>query len=364
MNEEARESIIPLFFTLIKCGIGTEEKLPCVPSREQWDELYDIACKQTLQGIAFCGIERIPAEQRPYKELMFKWFHIVEEIKKKNRELNKTATIISRKFADEGFRSCILKGQGIAMYYANPELRVPGDIDIWIEGGFKKVYRYIKNICPEVRPTYHHVDFPVNPHVEIEVHFTPTWMNSPIKNRWLQNFFSKCSEEQFGNNPASQCDAFHSPATAFNRVYILLHIYRHFQEGIGMRQMLDYYYILAAGATEEEKRSFIQTIKRLGMMKFAAAVMYAMQQMFSIDEKFLLVAPNKAEGEFLIREIMIAGNFGKYDHRYKALSKENDFKHFTNSLRRMSRLIRHYPSEFLWSPYFKVWHYFWRKSKK
>ena len=35
------------------------------------------------------------------------------------------------------------------------------------------------------------------------------------------------------------------PSIRFNTVYSLLHIFRHvFHEGIGLRQLLDYYYIL------------------------------------------------------------------------------------------------------------------------
>ena len=56
---------IRLFFALIRCGIGKDDRLPATPSKEQWDELFDIACKQTLQGIAYAGIEKLPKNNVP-----------------------------------------------------------------------------------------------------------------------------------------------------------------------------------------------------------------------------------------------------------------------------------------------------------
>lgn len=35
------------------------------------------------------------------------------------------------------------------------------------------------------------------------------------------------------------------PMTSFNVIYILSHLYRHvFTEGIGLRQLIDYYFVL------------------------------------------------------------------------------------------------------------------------
>ena len=63
-------SIIELFFHLIRCGIGKENALPRVPSESEWGELFEIAKKQTLAGIAFAGIEQLPQEQRPPKVII------------------------------------------------------------------------------------------------------------------------------------------------------------------------------------------------------------------------------------------------------------------------------------------------------
>ena len=356
-------TITELFFHLVRCGIGKQDKLPYTPDAQEWSELFDIAEQQTLTGITFAGIEKLPAEQRPPKKILLSWHSACEQIKEKSIDLNKRCVAVSKKFNQLGFRNTVLKGQGVAQCYPTPNLRTPGDIDIWLEGGSERILAYIKKCFPKCKPTYHHVDFPISKEIEIEVHFTPSWMHNPFANRRLQRFFEENADRQFGNIIATAQGSFAAPTAAFNRVYILLHIYRHlFQEGIGLRQLLDYYFVLQQEATETEKKECHRLLRRFGLESFAAAATYVLQKIFGLETDRQIVAPDKRRGEFLLKEVMLAGNFGKHDSRYTIVSKEKEFAHFLNSMRRIARLIFQYPGEALWSPYFKTKHYFWRKK--
>ncbi|MBO5866038.1 MAG: nucleotidyltransferase family protein [Bacteroidaceae bacterium] len=361
-NTEKEPSVIELFFSLIRCGIGKQQRLPYTPDAQQWNELFEIAQKQTLTGIAFAGIERLPKEQRPAKELLLQWYSLSIAIKNKNGELNNKCAIVSKKFKSEGFNNCILKGQGIAQLYPDPTLRTPGDIDIWLDGGDTKAINYVKRFFPDCTPTYHHVDFPIAANLEIEIHYRPSWSYNPFANKRLQRFFKENAATQFRNDTTTAQGTFTAPTATFNRVYILMHIYRHlFQEGIGLRQLLDYYFVLQQETTTLEKKEYRKLLKRFGLKNFAAATTYVLQKTFGLESEKQIVAPDKRRGEFLLKEVMLAGNFGKYDNRYNIVSQENEFEHFLNSMRRITRLIFQYPGETLWSPYFKIWHYLWRK---
>ena len=154
-----------------------------------------------------------------------------------------------------------------------------------------------------------------------------------------------------------------TPTLAFNRVYILVHIYRHlFHEGIGLRQLLDYYFVLHQGFTEEERTETMRTLRSLRMERFAAAVMWMLQEVYGMEDRYLLTAPNEKEGSFLLSEIMLAGNFGHYDERIKRVANESAFHTFYRRVARNFRFVRSYPSEVLWSPLFKLWHWAWRRS--
>jgi hypothetical protein len=269
---------------------------------------------------------------------------------------------VSQKFRSEGFENCILKGQGLAQLYPEPALRMPGDIDIWLGGGDEKAIGYVRRFFPECRPTYHHVDFPISSDLEIEIHYRPSWTYNPFVNKRLQRFFLSLECEQFNNYVTTPEGCFPVPTMLFNRVYILLHIYRHlFFEGIGLRQILDYYYVLQQGMTDDERVELVSVLKRLKLMRFAGALVYVMQKVFGLEEKYAFVKPNARLGEFLLKEVMIAGNFGKYDHRYSLGEHKYSFNRAVETMKRNMTLITRFPSEILWSSYFKVWHYCWRK---
>ena len=407
-----------LFFELLQVAIGNRRELSHTPSTAEWTDLYTLAQKQTLVGIAFRGIEQLPAEQRPPKSLLMQWYMATERIKALNADLDRKALMVANKFLEEGFPGMVLKGQGVAKLYRethpNPpckggdagiadghpdgkfsilnsqfsikEYRTPGDIDIWLQGSREEVLDYVRHHVPDCKPVYHHVDFPVVDGLDIEVHFTPSWMNSPVTNRrlqrWLKGYGLTVNGEEVrinrakGTSSSSEATINRStaafthytelpaPSLAFNRVYILVHIYRHlFHEGIGLRQLLDYYFVLTQGLTEEERAETMRTLRSLHMQRFTAAVMWVLQQVYGMDSRYLLTTPDEREGRFLLSEIMLAGNFGHYDERLQHERGESALHWGLRKVKRNFRFVFSYPSEVLWSPIFKLWHWVWRRRQ-
>ena len=82
-------------------------------------------------------------------------------IEQHNRDINTNSENIEKKIKEAGFSNTILKGQGISLLYPNPLHRMPGDIDIWLEGGREKIMTFVRQIFPNAGARYHHVDFPV-----------------------------------------------------------------------------------------------------------------------------------------------------------------------------------------------------------
>lgn len=364
--------MVSIFFELLQIAIGNKTGFSLAPTEGEWRELFVLAQKQALTGIAFLGVERLSKEERPPKELILQWYAATERIKGENEILDKQALMVANRFLRDGFCSVILKGQGIAKLYPKGEYRTPGDIDIWLDGKREDIEKYVKAVVPDCKIVYHHVDFLPIGNTEIEVHFTPSWMNNYITNRRLQKFFHRQRKEMFSryrdmkgtDGKSAGLDVIPVPTLGFNRVYILVHIYRHlFGEGIGLRQLMDYYYVLCQGFTEEERIETISVLKSLGMERFAAATMYVLQTVFGMEDRFLLLKPDEKEGRFLLDEIMMAGNFGHHDPRIKRVSNESTLHIFCRRVWRNFRFIGSYPSEVIWSPLFKLWHYVWRKSR-
>ena len=235
-----------IFFEFLRFCIGSAKEIPGSLKEADWKELYAIAKKQALLGVLFHGIRRLPKELAPEQKLLMQWMVMAEQIRKQNIRLFQDSVKVCQNFENEGFANCILKGQGNALLYPDPYMRTPGDIDIYLSGGRRKIMKYVDQVCQNQVMRYHHVDFPVMK-TAIEVHFTPSYMFCPIHNRRMQKWFEEVMGEQC-NHRVSLPDGYgeiHVPQVSFNVIYILSHLYRHiFTEGIGLRQLLDYYYVV------------------------------------------------------------------------------------------------------------------------
>ena len=236
-----------IFFDFLRFCIGSDSEIPSSLKEADWKKLYAIAKKQCLVGILFDGIKKLPAEHVGMKkELLLQWMAESQMLEKANVRLNDVAIQVSEWFRKKGFRTCILKGQGNALMYPNPYSRTPGDIDIWVEGGDKRVISFVRSISPHEKACYHHIEFPSYKGVEVEVHYRPSFLLCFWHNRRLQKYYERVKEEQFSHRVMlGEQGEVAIPTAEFNIIFQLTHIYDHLMnEGIGLRQLVDYYYVL------------------------------------------------------------------------------------------------------------------------
>ena len=236
-----------IFIDFLRFCIGSVKEIPGSLKEADWQELYAIAKKQCLVGILFDGIKKLPAEHVGMKkELLLQWMAESQMLEKANVRLNDAAIQVSEWFRKKGFRTCILKGQGNALMYPNPYSRTPGDIDIWVEGEDKRVISFVRSISPHEKACYHHIEFPSYKGVEVEVHYRPSFLLCFWHNRKLQKYYERVKEEQFSHRVMlGEQGEIAIPTAEFNIIFQLTHIYAHLMnEGIGLRQLVDYYYAL------------------------------------------------------------------------------------------------------------------------
>ena len=219
-----------------------------------WQELYSFASKQALLGLCFEGIERLGKEypeelkQNPIgRELLMTWMGKAQQIHRQNMKVNAVAGKLFAMLREDGMRCCVLKGQGNALMYPNPYSRTPGDIDVWIDASRERIMEYAQKkfeLGDNIR--LQHLETSLDG-VPVELHFFPCSMNNPIYHARLQKWFRRNADLQCSNIvglPAGAGDIA-IPTMAFNVVYQLTHLYHHFfDEGIGMRQIIDYYYVV------------------------------------------------------------------------------------------------------------------------
>lgn len=375
--------------------------------------MFQMAREQALVGVFTDAVCRLPEEMRPPRKPLARLCSEVMMIEDTNKVLFRKCCELTTALAADGFDVCVLKGQGMALLYPKPLLRQSGDIDVWMKPTIAEtadmiaqasakhaeepiedtLYNYARTRGEIDDACYHHLGIKLsissnangglciqssdNDKDEVEMHFRPSFMFSPRHNKRMQQWFDEQWPTMKANTiavPASICPhtkdtpdndcpmSFHCPTPQFNVIFALTHIYRHlFDEGIGLRQLLDYYYVLMAfNAETRDNNAAVQetkgTLRNLGLYGLARAVMYVLHVVFALPEAEMIVPIDTRCGKFLLKEIMQAGNFGKFDARFEIPANETPLHKFFRKQSRGLRLLRYFPGEELWQPYFRIWH--------
>ena len=245
---------ITAIFAFLKYCLESKENMSRVIAGMNWQELYSFASKQALLGLCFDGIERLGKEypeelkQNPIgRELLITWMGKAQQICRQNMKVNAVASKLFSMLRENGMRCCVLKGQGNALMYPNPYSRTPGDIDVWIDASRERIMEYAQKkfeLGDDIRLQHQETSLDGVP---VELHFFPCSMNNPIYHARLQKWFRRNADLQCSHivRLPDEAGDIAIPTTAFNVVYQLTHLYHHFfDEGIGMRQIIDYYVVM------------------------------------------------------------------------------------------------------------------------
>lgn len=419
----AEEMLQKLFYELIQVAISQRSCLSRALTMEEWKGLYGLLKKHALLGIGYVAIQKLPREQWPQKTMILQWVAIAQQIRQRNLELSEECNEVVTILKHDGIESVVIKGQSNLENYPEElrDFRSTGDIDLWtkltndsgipiaVRQGDSVEYEYYKGVrgiieyarlqCrlkgdkSQFKPLYYHVEYHTDKGTEVEMHYRPSFLCSPIRNMRVQRWF----KEQFDVCLKNNCQlGFPVLTSSVNVVYQLVHLYRHvFEGGIGLRQLMDYYFALRVwhndvmeckdlqsqgmwseglGTPVMSAQEVMAVLRSFGMGKFASAVMFVLHEVFAIptqlsikDERlmindcpWMICYPNEKEGKKLLAEIMQGGNFGQYDTRDVALKKGGMVMHGVWKLKRVMRLVRSYPEEALWEPVFRVYHLIWR----
>lgn len=355
------KKVLEGFFGLLRFSVGESDDFSIALTSDEWIGVFKKAQQQALLGLLFFGVAKHGHLQIP-RELVLKWYEVSEQVRRMNIRCNRAAVEVQRLFAEQGIDCCILKGQGNTLNYPSPYIRMCGDVDVWVDGGVRNVLAWVRQRVPEARCDCHHVEFKEVGGVEVEVHFLPVFTNNMIRSRRMERWFYRMAKEQYEHvvTLPEGVGTISVPTHAFNRIFQMAHISHHlFYEGIGLRQIVDYYFVLKQGFSEEERMRDEALLKEFGLYELAGAVMYVLQTVLQMKECEMIVAPDVRRGRFVLQELMLSGNFGWYDER--GGQGRSWMSRNMKRLMRDVRMLRYFPSECLWEPVFRVYHFIWRR---
>ncbi len=386
------------FFELLQVALGNKDRLSSVPSPDEWAAIYNESERQTVTGVMLHGVDRLPLEQRPPKAMLLQWIGVGQMIEQRNQVMDEHCLKLLKMLEEHSLKGSILKGQGIAKLYVNlnddlnlnlGSLRQSGDIDVYVDCGLKGALAYAKSIGQkEIEWDYKHLHLNIWDDIAIEMHYRVEVLLNLQKNRKLQKWFERHTEDIFGHtdstdntekdsttnftNDTNNCPAeikeraeIVTPSVVFNSFYILLHIYRHFlYEGVGLRQIMDYYFVLKNlndNLNVNESYAY-KAVHEFGMTRFARGLMWVMHEVLGMPGEWMLWEPDEKEGRYILEQVMMGGNFGHHDERLKhSGGKLGAVKAI---LTHNMHLLTHYPADTIWAPVWIVWHKLWKMTRR
>lgn len=359
-----------LFIELLQMSLGTREGLSRVPTVHEWETISEEAQRQAVAGVLACGIEKLLKEQQPPQALLLQWIGQTLQIEQRNALTSRVCGELVGQMENDGLLCCVLKGQTNHRYYPKQvaNRRSCGDIDIWVQGSARETLEYVDSHWERTGLCWLHCNCTDKSGVPVEVHFYPSFFSRPKYNRRLQQYFSDL--EKYVERV--KIDGAEIPCMKVDKdvIYQMNHIYRHLiDEGVGLRQVVDYYYLLMAWNNKHErsKEETMKIVSRLGMKRFAGALMYVLHEVCGMSDDLLLCPALEKDGRFLMNEILMSGNFGHSDPRMGKIDAEGYLKgRISQAWRRFKRNLRFltsYPGEVMWEPIVRVEHFVWKKLK-
>lgn len=336
--------------------------------------------KQGLAGLCFTAVQRLIdeaggdcAQIEMSEELYFTWLGMVSDTQLQNQHINDQCMELIEEFKSIGRKSTILKGQGVATYYRVRSdesgvmdfslLRQPGDIDIWVDGSQQSVMDYVNARTPNREFDRKHTHYMKYDDTTVEVHWTPSVSGNPFVDKKLQRFYQNQSTSQMTHRVIlHNGKTIMAPDAAFQCVHLMLHIQGHFlYEGVGLRQLLDLYFVMLDEEAQKAKDQISQRYREFGLMRMARSVMWVMQEVFGMEDDLLLCEADSRGGKELLKEIMEGGNFGKYSGENRVQNESFSLR-MARRMKRRVRLMKYDPVGAVCAPWNKMCFFRWKNS--
>lgn len=338
------------YLDFIKYSIGPDTELPISMKDIEWKSYLKYCNRQGVVGIVFDGLQR--SDFHIPQTALFEWISFNELIKAQNQIVNQRLNQITDYFEEKNVRCCILKGQANGLMYPQPELRSPGDIDLWVDASDVETIKLVQSEFKNAQYSLHHIKMPIFNDVSIEVHYSPTHLINWKYDKRLQRYINQIKEEQFNNQRQVGSKDVAVLTDEFNLIYQLLHMYGHFiTTRNNFKQFVDYYYLLNGTKCDVSRVSSL--LKDFGVLRYAKGVMWVMKEILGIKESMLYTDPDRKVGELILNESM---RFGLATGSKKKLALQQIIGNI--------KIATLFPMEFLISPVYLVWHQWWKLKMK
>ncbi|MDF2514770.1 MAG: hypothetical protein K0R59_66 [Sphingobacterium sp.] len=361
---EKRE--VCVFFSLLRAGLWNIpfDRMDCLPlSETEWEAVYQCSLRHTVEGILFDGIQQLDHLSRPSKPLLLKWMVRVEKIRQRNNWMNEAIREQQLFFNQNGLNPILLKGQGAAHCYVNPDRRISGDIDWYFEtsADYNKASILLENIGLHLELTtaystiYNWKGCQVDQHARL----------FDIHNPFLKNYLSKleCAQEGSKITISSGDSDVSLLSPLIQIVQTNAHILKHLLSfGVGIRQLCDAARLYYHYKNQFDPLMLKKIYQKLSINRWIDLLHQLLVNFLGLPQD-RLPFPLKGvdEAEWMMEDILKAGNFGFYDNDHVKSQKGQLFERKSASKKIWNNFWKYLPYAPMEAISFPVAHFFTKK---
>jgi hypothetical protein len=285
-----------------------------IPPGMDWELVGKYAKEQGVLSFLYDGA--VAAKAEVPAELLTKWKNTTFQGVIRNERLLRAQDELITWFDQAGVLSVVLKGSSVARYYPQPDLRVLGDIDILVN---KSDVDKARKILEEHGYVFHESDHEFHmgftrPGSYVELHYNVTKLPDSAGGRAtgkvIDTFLSDINQSCIGNY------RFPVLSETNQAVMLLLHMIRHmFEFGIGLRQLCDWAVYMASVDKAYFTNEVLPILEQCGLRKYAEVAAQSCIKDLGLKNEDMIWCAGVREEEcrsFMV-EVFRLGNMGSAD---------------------------------------------------
>ena len=331
--------------------------LPTPLTNEQWKAVAEFFSRQSLDGLLADAIALLPAQQQPTMAMKMPMIARQLKVERMNSAMNEELLAFTEALHSRDIPYLLLKGQGVAAFYPNPQHRMCGDIDLYVPREYlQEVHRGLMAFgATRDHENVHHVCYHARG-IVWELHHSICYFQKEKRGHTFMRYVQKAIQGapyRVGVGKGQVCVL--PPAT--NVVLLLAHIVDHFYcEGIGLRQLCDYARLLHLKRDEISRDELLLMLDALSMTRAYRVFGYIAVHYLGMPEEDLMLQPTKKDVRLAHRVMancLKGGNFGHANEKRRH-SVGQKVMYYIRYFRHLWRYRQLHPSEALWWPLAKI----------
>ena len=279
--------------------------------KTDWSSAIKLAEFQSVTGLLFSGMSQMGVVNENEKYALYN--HIGPLIMN-NSLINHTLLAVITELNRNALPYCLLKGQGIGAYYNEPEIRVGGDIDLYVG-------KYQQRAIESLQPLTNQKKCEINGKhanlciygIEVELH---KYVDSMISHKHNEIFWKWSEKELFDNAKSVIVNKkeVRIPKPTFNAFCIFYHLFRHFLiSGVGLRQLFDWARLLYCEKDNIDREELCSKLQLFGIDEGWDAFMTLLECYLFLPECATIYCKGRCSGKKvnrIMKYILMDGNMG------------------------------------------------------